>query len=809
MIKNYLLSLYRNITRNKFYSALNIAGLSIGLAAAILILLYVQDELSYDKYHSNHEQIYRVESHFTINNKDDFFAIVPIPMGPALKLEFPEVKEFVRFMDAGSNTLFRYKDKEYYEDHFVFTDSTVFDLFTHKMIYGDPKKCLVEPKTIVLTEKIAKKYFGDAHPMGEFITSGSGRNYKVTGVMEDLPGNSHLKYDALISATTLVGEEGENDFNSLDPERFWNIGVYCYLQLFENSSMQSIHDKFEPFNEKYMKPIGDQINAKFELLSTPLANTHFKKGMGAEQPTGNMAYIYIFTAVGIFLLLIAAINYMNMATARSANRSKEVGIRKVAGAYRTQLTRQFIGESLVMSLLAMLIAILLVTLLLPDFNDLTDKTLNFNLLSNPITFLAILLLTLFVGLISGSYPAFYLSSFAPVKVLKGSLRTNGNGGGTMRRILVVIQFFIAIVMIIGTIVVSNQLHFLKNKDLGFNEKNLLVMEIQDTTFRSKIETFKKELLNNPDILSVTNSTGVPGRIRWIQVLKIEHDDQMQDHTIILAQTDYDYAKTIGFEFVQGRDFDQNMGTDEEEAVIINEMAVKEFGWEDNPIGKKIHHGWELDGSGGRMMKVIGVVKDFHFKSLHNKIEPVVFFISPRPRYLVTCRINENRQEEAIAFIEEKWNTFSANRPFNYEFVDESMDEMYQAEEKIGTIFRIATILTIVIALLGLLGLSSFIAEQRTKEIGIRKVVGASVGNILNLLYREFVILILIAFIIAVPLAWWRLDIWMETSFVYHQPVQIVSILVAGLLAFIIGLGTISFFILRVATGNPVDAIKYE
>lgn len=809
MIKNYLLSLYRNITRNKFYSALNIVGLSIGLAAAILILLYVQDELSYDKYHENHEQIYRIESHFNISNKDDYFAIVPIPMGPALKLEFPEVKDFVRFMDAGSNTLFRYNDKEYYEDHFVFTDSTIFDVFTHQLIYGDPKKCLTEPKSIVLTEKIAKKYFGDKHPMGEFIASGSGRNYKVTGVMENLPGNSHLKFDALISATSLIEEGGEEEFNSLDPERFWNIGVYAYLQLHENSSMQSIHDKIEPFNEKYMKPIGDQINASFELLSTPLAETHFRKGMGAEQPTGNMSYIYIFSAVGIFLLLIAAINYMNMATARSANRSKEVGIRKVAGAYKTQLTRQFIGESVVMSILAMLIAILLVTLLLPDFNDLTEKTLNFNLISNPLTFLSILVLALIVGLISGSYPAFYLASFAPVKVLKGSLRGNGKGGGTLRRVLVIIQFFIAIVMIIGTIVVSGQLHFLKNKDLGFDEKNLLVMEIQDTTFRNKIETFKKELLNNPDILAVTNSTGVPGRIRWIQVLKIEHDDQMQDHTIILAQTDYDFAKTIGFEFVQGRDFDRNMGTDAEEAVIINETAVKEFGWEDNPIGKKIHHGWELDGSGGRMMKVIGVVKDFHFKSLHNKIEPVVFFISPQPRYLVTCRINENQRKEAIAFIEEKWNTFSANRPFNYEFVDDSMDEMYQAEEKIGIIFRIATILTIVIALLGLLGLSSFIAEQRTKEIGIRKVVGASVGNILNLLYREFAILILIAFVLAVPIAWWRLDIWMESSFVYHQPVQLISILISGILAFIIGLGTISFFILRVATGNPVDTIKYE
>ena len=808
MIKNYLLSLYRNITRNRFYSALNIIGLSIGIAAAIFILLYVQDELAYDKYHEKHERIYRVESHFNISNKDDYFAIVPIPMGPALKLEFPEVEEFVRLYGAG-NTLFRAKEKEYYEDYFYFADSTIFDIFTHEFILGDPKTSLCEPKTVVLTEKIAKKYFGNENPMGLMLTSGSGRNYKVTGVIEDLPGNSHVKFDALISGVSIAEDVGIDDFNSLEPERFWNIGVYTYLLLNENSNMQSIHDKFDPFYDKYMKPIGEQINASFNLLSTPLVETHFRQGLGSEQPTGNMAYIYIFSAVGIFILIIAAINYMNMATARSANRSKEVGIRKVAGAYKRQLVRQFLGESLVLALLAMLFAILIVTLLLPDFNNLTDKTLNFSLVSNPLTFLTILLIALIVGLVSGSYPSFYLSSFAPVRVLKGSLKGTGKGSGWLRRILVVIQFFIAIVMIIGTIVVSGQLHFLKNKDLGFEKDNLVVMEIQDTAFRSKADIFKKELLTSPDIISATNSTGVPGSISWIQVLKIEHDDQMKDHTIILAQTDYDFAETMGFEFVQGRDFDENMGTDKEEAVIINETAVKEFGWEDNPLGKKIHYGWELDGTGGRMMKVIGVVKDFHFKSLHNKIEAVVFFISPRTRYLVTCRINEDNKKEALAFIEQKWNEFNAKRPFDYEFLDTGMDEMYQSEEKIGIIFRIATILTIFIALLGLLGLSSYIAEQRTKEIGIRKVVGASIASILALLYREFVWLILIAFVIAVPLAWWRLDIWMQSSFVYHKPIQWITFLVAGLLAFVIGIGTISFYIIRAASSNPVDAIKYE
>ncbi|MCF8369723.1 MAG: ABC transporter permease [Bacteroidales bacterium] len=808
MIRNYLLSLYRNITRNKFYSILNIVGLSVGISAAIFILLYVQDELSYDKYNEKYERIYRVESHFTISGKDDNFAIVPTPMGPALKLEYPEVESFCRLYEAG-NTLFRANDKEYYEDYFYFSDSTIFDIFTYELLQGDPYTCLTQAKTIVISEKIAKKYFGDDDPMGQILTSGSERTYKVTGVMKNQPGNSHLKFDALISGMSIAEDIGVDEFNSLEPDRFWNIGVYTFLLLNENASMQSIHDKFEPFYDKYMKPIGEQINASFTLMSTPLAETHFKQGLGAELPSGNKSYVFIFSAVALFLILIAAINYMNMATARSANRAKEVGVRKVLGAFRGQLIRQFISESISLSIIALLIAILIVTLLIPDFNTLTGKNLSFRLTDNPLIFIEVILIALITGFISGSYPAFYLSSFLPVRVLKGSVVKSGQQKGMLRKVLVVLQFFIAIFMIIGTIVVSSQIRYLKNKDLGFDKEALLVMEIQDTNFRNKIEVFKNELLNNPDVLSATNSTGVPGRINWIQVLKFEEKDEMVDRTVMLAQVDYDFAKTMGFEFVLGRDFDRDMGTDKEEAVIINEMAVKEFGWEENPLGKKIHYGWELDGSGGNVLKVVGVVKDFHFRSLHNKIEPVIFFISPRPRYLLSVRINPERKKETIEFIESKWNSFNARRPFDYSFLDEQLDEQYEAEEKISRILTIATLLTIFIALLGLLGLSSFIAEQRTKEIGIRKVVGASIGNILQLLYREFIILITIAFILAIPVAWWRLDIWLESSFVYYQSVQWTSFVIAGLLSFVIGMGTISFYIFRAATSNPVDSIKYE
>jgi putative ABC transport system permease protein len=513
--------------------------------------------------------------------------------------------------------------------------------------------------------------------------------------------------------------------------------------------------------------------------------------------------------VAVFLLVIAAINYMNMATARSSNRAKEVGVRKVLGAHRQLLIRQFMSESIALSIIALLIAILLVTLLMPEFNSLSGKELAFGIIDKPWIFLAILFITILTGLISGSYPAFYLSSFLPVQVLKGSVTKSGRGSGKLRRVLIVIQFFIATFMIIGTIVVSSQIRYLKTKDLGFDKDNVVVMEIQDTTFRKKIETFKKELLLNPDIINASNTTGVPGQINWIQVLKFEQQDKMEDHSIILAQTDYDFAKLLGLEFVQGRDFDRNMGTDALEAVIVNEATVREFGWEDNPIGKKIHYGWELDGSGGRVMKVIGVVKDFHFRSLHNKIEPICFFLSERPSWLLACRIKPEHKKEALDFIESKWNEFNANRPFTFTFLDESMDGMYESDEKISQIIMIAAILTIFIALLGLLGLSSYVAEQRTKEIGIRKVVGASVTSILKLLYREFTILIGIAYIIAVPVAWWRLEIWLNDNFIYHQTMQWSWFALAGIISFVIGFGTISYYILRAANGNPVDAIKYE
>jgi putative ABC transport system permease protein len=808
MFENFLKSLYRNLIRNKFYSILNIVGLSVGIATALVILLYVQDELSYDKYNEKYDRIYRLEGKFIVNNKPDQFAVVPNPLGPAFKLEFPEVEDFVRF-DAIGNTLIKYGDNAYYEDDFLLADSSVFKIFSYKLLKGNPEMCLTNPNTIVVSQEIAKKYFGNEDPLGKILIIADGHSLKVTGVMEDIPDNTHLKFDGLISIATAANDQGVDEYNSMRSSRFWRIGLYTYILLKENSSIEGVFDKFPAFYDKYMKELGEKYNLSFELMATPLAETHFRKGLGGERPSGNKVYLLIFSAVAAFILLIAAINYMNMATARSAGRAKEVGIRKVAGAYKSQLITQFLSESIILSLIALIIAFLLVWLVLPDFNNLADKSISLSLLKNPAIYFEILMITLFIGLLSGSYPAFFLSSFQPVRVLKGSGVKSGKKGGTLRKILVVLQFVIAIFMIIGTIVVSQQIGFLRNKDLGFDKNNLVVMEVQDSAFLSKAKLFKDELLQSPDISAASSSTGVPGQINWIQLLKVEQENKMENITVILAQTDYDFVKTFGLEVINGRDFDKNMGTDANEAVIINETAAGKFGWGDDAIGKKIHFGFNRDGTGGRMLKVIGIVKDFNFKSLHNEIEPIIFFLRDDPGYFLTCRISPENQKETLAFIEQKWNEFNPKSPFSYTFMANSMDEMYKADMKIGTIIKITSILIIFIALLGLLGLSSFIAEQRTKEIGVRKVLGASVGNILMLLYKEFALLIFIAFIIAVPIAWWRLDIWLNMNFIYHISLSWVSFLLAGIIAFLVGMLSISYYIVKAATNDPVVSIKYE
>lgn len=807
MIKNYLISAWRNIRKQKFYALLNLLGLSLGLSAAMFIMLYLNDELQYDKHHSKNEQIYRVNSHFKIGDMDDRFAIAALPIGPSFKLEFPEVLEMTRLTPA-EDLLLRPANRDYYERHIFFADSTVFDIFTHDFLYGNPQNALNEPNSIVLSASLANKFFGNQNPLGQLIESGLNKPLKVTAVISDLPLNSHMRYEGLVSMLT-ISDGNAADFNSFEPEAFWNIGVYTFVLLNENSSLEALEQKFPAFYDKYMKSLGDQINASFLPDLMPLTDIHLHSDYESDFATGNMAYIYIFGAVGLFMLLLAAINYMNMATARSVKRAREVGIRKVAGAQREQLIGQFFTESFLMVFLSALLATAILNALLPDFNELANKSISYSAIFEPNLLIGIAIILAFTALLSGSYPAMFLSSFKPVTVLRGSLTSSGKSSHLLRRLLVIFQFTIATMLMIGTFVVHEQLQFLKEKDLGFERENRLVLQLQDTTFRNKLDPFRNAILQNPAISHVSNANGIPGQTTMKLVMQLESEEGWNTQAVMLALTDYDYLKTFGIKLIQGRDFDRNMGTDKEEAAIVNEAFIKQFGWDKDPLGKKILIGADANGEGGRPLKVIGVVADYHFQSLHNPIEPYLITLSENPRHLLTISFQADKTNEVIDFVNQQWDLFASGKPFDYKILDQILAENYEAESRINVIFRLSTLFTIFIALIGLLGLSSYVAEQKTKEIGIRKILGASTFNLLRMLFAELSVLIGIAFLIAVPLAWWRLQIWLESSFEYHIDLQPDSFILAGLIAFGAGLLTMSFHLIRVINSNPVEAIKYE
>lgn len=805
MLKNYIWSAYRSIVSDKFYSLINIIGLSVGILCAIFIILYIQDELTFDKHHVKHERIYRLESDFTIQNKHDKFAITSLPLALACKIECPEIEEVARFLPA-DEYLLRYDNKEFFERELIWADSTVFDIFTYPFLSGNPQKALAEQNAIVLTESMAKKYFGAKNPMGEILVAGSGRGFKVTGVIEDMPDNSHMKFDGLLSLETIVQEYGEDQINSMEPPAFWNVNVHSFVLLKENSRIQSVLDKSPAIYEKYMKALGDQLNASFELMATNLADLHFRNHIDADFPQGNKAYVYIFIAVAIFILLVANINYMNLATARSAKRAREVGLRKVMGAHKKQLVGQFLSESVLLALLALVIAFFAMYVFLPIFNDLSDKKIAMDMIAKPDLIIGLILLTFFTGLLSGSYPAFFLSSFIPIKVLKGKNRNTGSG--YLRKILVIFQFTIATIMIIGTIVVSQQLQFLKHKNLGFDKDNIVVLTIRDTTFRKSTRSYIQQIQQDVNISGATVSTTVPGRGTGIVVFRVEREGKMVEHAINFFYADHQFLDVYNIKMKEGRFFDKKMATDTTKAFVINEAAAKELGWEKNALGKRIHFGFNLDGSIRRDGKVIGIVEDFNYGSLHNTIEPLVILLPNFNPAQLSVKINGKNTMDAINAMEQIWIERNNKYPFKYEILKDELAENYRAERKLGQIFSIFAIVAIVISCLGLLGLSSFVAVQRTKEIGIRKVLGSTVTKLVALLNREFIVLVLVSIVLACPVAYYAVKNWLN-NFAYSIDLSGLYFIVAALLTLIIAISITSIKTLIAARANPADTLRYE
>ncbi len=800
----------RSLVKDRYYSAINILGLAAGLTVTILIILFIQDELTYDKHHELHDRIYRLESDFTLDNKNHKFAATQLPLGPTLKDEYPEIIESTRCAPVGT-LYFKDEDREFQEDSIWFADSTFFLLFTHPFVHGDPDIALTRPNTLVITESFAHKHFGNANPIGKNLTDIDNNIYEITGVIRNLPGNSHMKFNGLISTETLAERIGFERFNDRSAGSFWNIGIFSYVLLAENSNMQDVLDKFPGFYDKYMKEIGDQIKGGFDLMATPLADIHLNP-MALEyyQPKGNRSYVYIFIFASLFILVIASINYMNMATARSTRRAREVGMRKVSGSSRGMLIRQFLGESVLITLISFILSLILVVLLLPSFNDLAGKTLQFGIISMKEVVFSGLLIAVLVGTVSGLYPAFYLSGFNPVVVLKG-LVSSGKGGGSFRKVLVVVQFALSVIMIIGTMIVSGQLKFMKTSDLGFNKDNLIVMTIRDTTFRKSFESFREELMSHPEILDAAQSTSNPGSNIGIVVQRIEGENgELIDKAVNNYGVDYHYTELMGIEIQQGRTYDKTMGTDISKAFIINEVAANEFGWGKEALGKQWQFGIQLDGPPQRDGEVIGVFRDFHYTSLHNKVEPIVLVLRDDPlrMNLFNIRTSGNNTKQVLAYIDQKRKEFGDQYPFDYNFLSENLDKYYKEEAVIGKIFRYFTILTIFIASLGLLGLSAFMAQQRTREVGIRKVMGSSVNSVVYLFIKEFSKWVIISNLIAWPLAWYAMDKWLQ-NFQYRVDITVWIFVLAFGLSLAIALITVSWQSIRAALINPADSLRYE
>lgn len=805
MLKNYFKVVLRNIARNKLYSFLNITGLAIGAACCILILLYVQDELSYDRFHENADRIYRVNSDFTIKDRHMKTATTAHVQGPMLKDEYPEVINYVRFNGYGSPRVIRSGDKKFTEEKFLWVDHSVFDVFSFKLLKGNPKEALVKPDTVVITEAMAIKYFGSENPVGKKLRIHNDTYYTVTGVVENFPKNSYFQPDFMASFSTLKLKPSGNVAGDLVS----NMDYYTYLLVREGTDRKNLEKKLAGFVDKYLAAVLKALGGEAKFVLQPLTGVYLHSDRKFElERTGDISYIYLFSGIGLFILLLAILNFMNLSTARSANRAKEVGLRKVVGAGRLQLIRQFLGESLLLTFFALMVALILVYILLPTFNSISGKELSTGYFSNPYLLLGLLGLFLFAGLLGGSYPAFFLSAFRPVAVLQGKFK-KGAKGSILRIVLVSLQFTVSIVLLIGIFIINKQLNFVHNKKLGYDKDHVIALRVRNEDTQKKIEVIKNELLRYPDISHVSASSSLPlGRNSFTA----HHVAGKPKDELIMLYTqniDEDFFETYKIEMVQGRNFSKNYATDSKESIIINEAAAKKLGWIDNALGKELELFMSMDSL--KKYKIVGVVKDYHFQSLHEKIEPLVLY-NAHPFggnfYRLSIRCKPENIQETLSFVQSKWREFDSKYPFEYVFLDDRYEALYRAEEQLAQLFGYFTILAIIIGCLGLFGLSTFSAEQRTKEIGIRKVVGATIPGVVLLLVREFTTWVFLAVLIAWPVGYLIMNQWLK-NFAYRTTMGIDTFLLSAFLALLIAVLTVTYQAVKTALANPVDALRCE
>ncbi|MFC2155172.1 ABC transporter permease [Acidobacteriota bacterium] len=815
MFKNYLKIFFRNIIRYKGYSFINLAGLAIGIACCVLIMLYVKDEISYDRFHEKHDRIFRVERKGTFKGQDYHVPVTAHPTGPAFETDFAQVLHAVRLYPR--QVVIKNWKNHRFEEQVFFADHALFETFTFPLLKGTAATALKEPNSVVLTEKMSEKYFGSRDTLGQTLTihwANRSQDLKVTGIMKKIPHNSHFNSDFFVSYTTLpafIGDQLQNWFNN---------SVYTYILLQQQSDAKELQAQLPAFIEKHLGKMARKFFSKDMDLSNilqmqlrPVTDIHLYAKLGWEiDPQGNISSIYVFSAIAFFILLIACINFMNLSTARSAGRAKEVGLRKTVGANRGLLIKQFIGESVCLTILAGILALLLVELLLPAYNHFTGKELANTIFSQPLSMLAFLGLLLVVGFISGSYPAFFLSSFQPVIVLKGSTASKADRRSLiLRKALVVFQFAISIFLIIGTLIVMNQMNYVKNRNLGFQKEQVLVLRTRDQALASRNDAFKAELLKNSNILHVAASSNIPGA-RDFSDQGIIREGKSNDDFVVTYNFDIDedFIPLLGIELAAGRNFSKNFATDREDGYIINETAVKAFGWDspDEAVGKRLMRPTRIDSGQFHKGTIVGVVKDFHFKSLHQKIEPLLFFMNSNSLNYINIKLKTADISNTMAHIREKWSEFSPAYTFEFFFFDQHFDRLYRSEERMHTLFKLFTLLAIFISCLGLFGLASFTTEQRTKEVGIRKVLGASVINVILHLSKEFIFWVALANLIAWPAAYFFMNKWLQ-NFAYRTGLGIEVFLLSGLLGLTIALLTVGYQSVKAALANPIKALKYE
>jgi putative ABC transport system permease protein len=805
MLKNYALIALRNLMRNKAYSAINIFGLALGVACCLLLTLYILDEIGYDKHHKQADNLYRIVTEFTSDNDFGKLGTASPPIAMTMKDEIPEVQYAVRIVSTTSQNLIRYEDNLFYETDGYIADSTLFEVFTYDLKQGNPQKALTHANSVVLSEKLAKKLFGNEPALDKTISISQGGGpveFKVTGVFAEL-GKSHLKANFFTSMTSA----GLGDYIRGDGSRQWagNNFIPSYLKLVPGHNVADVQKKMNEVLQKHGAEDMKALGLYKTLAIEPVKDIYLKSDVG-QSP--RITYLYVVASIAVFILLIACINFMNLSTAKATKRAGEIGIRKTMGAFRSSLIQQILGEAMLVVVFSVVISIILVQVTLPFFNQLTDKNISFNSDNFAFILIAAVALVIVTGVVAGSYPAFYLSSFQPAQVLKGKIKL-GNSAGTLRQVLVVFQFMIAIALVCGILIISNQLNFMQEKNLGYDYRAKIVLPLRTEEARNQYDALKSQIESNNNIKAVSGTSYIPGNPIFNDMMFYPDGGSMEKAVDIRRNiVDEGYMEMLDMKLIAGRIFTDNRKMDSDNKLILNRTAATKLGFTpEKMVGQNLHFDWQ-----GKKYDytVIGVMEDFHQTSLHEEIKPTLFEMADSTKrydYIVASVSTENF-EQTVESIETIWKSVINDTPFEYSFLDQNIQKQYDEDRRISKIITSFGLIAMIICSLGLYGLSSYMAETRFKEIGIRKVMGASVSQIVAMMSAEFVKLVFIAFVIAVPIAWFTMDNWLE-GFAYRMPVQWIVFVWAGFVAISIALITVSFESIKAAIANPVDSLRNE